>query len=549
MNILDKAIAAINPAAALQREKARWQLDVVQKFRDSGYDESGASHSKNSMKGWNASSKSPQEDIDRNLHTLRQRSRSLMMSAPIAVSAIKTNRTNIVGVGLKARPTVDRAVLGISEAEAKAWEDKTGREFELWAKSKHCDSTKINNFYEMQQIACLSWLMNGDAVALIKYSDSESAFMPYGLRIHMIESDKVCNPYSSGSYVNLQQTNPANGNRIYNGVEIGKDGAVVAYHICNTYPQSSLQAEKKWKRVEAFGKRTGFPNVLVIFESERAEQYRGVPYLAPVIESLKQLTRYSEAEIMAAVINGFFTVFITTEKNTAEMPFTGIRDDDSEDADDARSYGLGPGMINILAPGEDIKMADPARPNTNFDAFTTSFAKYIGSALEIPYELLLKQFGASYSASKAALEEAWKAFRMKRAWLVNDFCQPIYEMWLVEAIAKGRIKAPGFYLDAAIREAWSKCTWNGPSQGMLDPLKEINAATKRVELGVSTRQRETMEMNGGSFDDNAEQLLREAEKMGEINQLLKPPTDSGESGDGADGKQESEEEKHGENWS
>ena len=37
--------------------------------------------------------------------------------------------------------------------------------------------------------------------------------------------------------------------------------------------------------------------------------------------------------------------------------------------------------------------------------------------------------------------------------------------------------------------------------------------------------------------------------MGEINQLLKPPTDSGESGDGADGKQESEEEKHGENWS
>ena len=88
-----------------------------------------------------------------------------------------------------------------------------------------------------------------------------------------------------------------------------------------------------------------------------------------------------------------------------------------------------------------------------------------------------------------------------------------------------------------------------PSQGMLDPLKEINAATKRVELGVSTRQRETMEMNGGSFDDNAEQLLREAEKMGEINQLLKPPTDSGESGDWAEEKQESEEEKHGENWS
>ncbi len=521
MNIFDKAIAAVSPATALQREKARCQLQIVRKFSNSGYDESGASHTKNSMKGWNASSKSPQEDIDRNLHTLRQRSRSLMMSAPIAVSALKTNRTNIVGVGLKARPTIDREVLGLSEDEAKEWEKKTQREFELWAKSKHCDATKINNFYEMQQITCLSWLMNGDAVALIKYSDKESVYMPYGLRIHMIESDKVCNPQTSGCYVNLQQTNPKNRNRIYNGVEIDKSGAVVAYYICNTYPQSALTAEKKWQRVEAFGSRTGFPNVLMVFESERAEQYRGVPYLSPVIESLKQLTRYSEAEIMAAVINGFFTVFITTEKSPSEMPFTGIADDsEPSEESNGNDYGLGPGMINILAPGEDIKMADPSRPSTNFDAFTTAYAKYIGAALEIPSELLLKQFGASYSASKAALEEAWKAFRMKRTWLVDDFCQPIYEMWLVEAIAKGRIKAPGFYLDAAIREAWCKCAWNGPSQGMLDPLKEINAATKRVALGVSTREIEVMEMNGGNFDDNAEQLKHEAALMGEINKLM-----------------------------
>ena len=63
-----------------------------------------------------------------------------------------------------------------------------------------------------------------------------------------------------------------------------------------------------------------------------------------------------------------------------------------------------------------------------------------------------------------------------------------------------------------------------------------------------------MEMNGGSFDDNAEQLLREAEKMGEISQLLKPsadPNGSGEptgSGDGAEERQESEGDRDGKNW-
>lgn len=528
MNLFDKAVEAVSPEKALRREQARCRLQVLRKFQDSGYDEGGASRSKNAMKGWNASSRSPQEDIDQNLHTLRQRSRSLMMSAPIGVSAIKTNRTNIVGVGLRARPNIDRELLGLSEEEAKRWCRKTQREFELWAKSKHCDTTKVNNFYEMQQIACTSWLMNGDAVALVRYCDKESAFMPYGLRLHMIESDKVCSPQSSGGYVNLQQKNPENGNRIYNGVEIDEDGAVTAYYICNTYPHSSLQAGKKWERVEAFGKRTGFQNVLMVYESERAEQYRGVPYLAPVIEALKQLTRYSEAEIMAAVINGFFTIFVTTEKNTAETPFAGVSDD-TEQLSDGTNYGMGPGMINILAPGENIKAADPARPNVNFDAFTTAYAKYIGAALEIPSELLLKQFGSSYSASKAALEEAWKAFRMKRTWLVNDFCQPVYEMWLVEAIAIGRINAPGFYLDASIREAWCRCTWNGPSQGMLDPLKEINAATKRVALGVSTRETETMEMNSGSFDDNAAQLKHEAGLMGEINKKMKADTEAKDS--------------------
>lgn len=526
MNVIDKMVAVINPVRALEREKARCRLGIIQKFYNSGYDEGGASHDKNSMRGWRASSKSPQEDIDRNLDTLRQRSRSLMMSAPIAVSAIKTNRTNIVGMGLRLRPTIDREVLGISDEEAKRWEKKTQREFELWAKSKQCDATKVNNFYEMQQIVCMSWLTNGDAVGLIEYCDEEKAFMPYELRIHLIESDKVCNPQSTGAYVNLWETNPDNGNRIYNGVEIDSKGGVVAYHICNTYPNSALVTQKKWTRVKAFGDRTGMPNVLMIFESERAEQYRGVPYLAPVIEALKQLTRYSEAEIMAAVINGFFTVFITSEKSPSEMPFTGIAGDDEDKYDTDNSYGLGPGMINVLAPGEDIKMADPSHPNSNFDAFTTAYAKYIGAALEIPSELLLKQFGASYSASKAALEEAWKAFKMRRAWLIDDFCKPIYEIWLTEAIAKGRIKAPGFYLDASIREAWCKCAWNGPAQGMLDPLKEIKAAKGRVDLGVSTREIETMEINGGNFDDNAAQLKHEAVHMGEINSLLNNTDDA-----------------------
>lgn len=111
MNIVDKVVEAVNPSAALRRETDRMKLNMIRSFKNSGYDESGAARNKNSMRGWLASSKSPQEDIDRNIPILRQRSRSLYMSAPLAVSAIKTNRTNIVGEGLRLKSTIDAGFL------------------------------------------------------------------------------------------------------------------------------------------------------------------------------------------------------------------------------------------------------------------------------------------------------------------------------------------------------------------------------------------------------------------------------------------------------
>lgn len=544
MNIIDKFVEAVNPSAALRRQNDRIKLELIRSFKNSGYDESGASRNKNSMRGWLASSKSPQEDIDRNIPILRQRSRSLYMSAPLAVSAIKTNRTNIVGEGLRLKSTIDAAFLRMTPEAAAEWQRNTEREFELWADSKFCDSTRVNNFYEIQQVACLSWLMNGDACALVEYERPTPAF-PYGLRVHLIEADRVSTPHTSGTAVNLYATESTTGNRIFNGVEVTDAGRVVAYHICSTYPNSQLRAAKKWQRVKAFGDKTGTPNVLMIFEAERAEQYRGVPYLAPVIESLKQLTRYSEAEMMAAVINGFFTVFITSEGNTGEMGFTGVLDDEDRVSDDDLNYELGPGMVNVLKPGEKIDIADSKRPSSNFDAFTTALAKYVGAALEIPVELLIKSFNSSYSASRAALLEAWKAFRMKRKWLAADFCQPLYEIFLTEAIANGRIKAPGFFLDPAIRKAYCRAQWNGPAPGMLDPVKEATAAEKRIAIGVSTRQRESIEMTGTDFDANVAQLARENQLMKEAGLVsaAAPPGSAEENKEKESEKPDEEEDK------
>lgn len=508
---LKNLIEKINPHAALERQKASMQVEYLKKVQNSGYSEGGASRRKNALKGFRAESYSPLEDIDVNLDLLRQRSRTLFMTSPIAASAIKLNRTSIIGAGLRLKCRIDSQTLGLTQQQAEQWERNTEREFALWASSKHCDTLGLNDFYELQSIALVSWLLNGDCFVLIDY-EKPSPFMPYTLRLHLIEGDRVSNPHSYGGYVSLNQKTE-NGNRIFNGIEVDKKGKVVAYHICNTYQNGSIAVKKEWVRVKATGENTGLPNVLHIMEAERPEQYRGVPYLAPIIVVLRQLTQYTEAELMAAVINGIFSVFITTKNGEENTGFDGSVDDSQKVYDTSGDYQLGAGMINYLAPEEDIKVADATRPNVNFDTFATAMCKYIGAALEIPYEVLIKAFSNNYSASRAALLELWKYIKMRRSWFVNDFCQPIYELFLTEAVANGRIQATGFFSNPAIKFAWCRAEWNGPAQGQLDPVKEVTAAKIRVEQGFSTRERETVEINGGDFNGNINQAEMENEKM------------------------------------
>lgn len=504
MNVIEKAIAAVSPQTGLKRAAARQRLNII----NSGYGNYGASHTKKSLLGWLYRGGSATEDIQENLSTLRQRSRDLYMGVPLAAGAIKTMRTNVVGSGLALNSQIDNEYLGLTEEQAEQIETSIEREFALWAESESCDVERFDNFYELQQLAFLNWLLSGDLFVLLPTTKRINS--PYDLRIRLIEADRVCTP--TGEEYN---------NRIIGGVETNAAGEVVAYHVLNKHPLSNEIGAEKWQRIKAFGDKSGRRNVLHIMSRERIGQRRGVPFLAPVIEALKQLGRYTDAELVAAVVSGMFAVFIEKSDMSADGPALGevIPESEQVDAEDAASIEIGNGSIIDLEEGEKANAVTPGRPNANFDNFVIAVTRQIGAALEIPYELLVKNFQSSYSASRGALLEAWKSFRMYRNWLSKDFCQPIFEEWLAEAVAKGRIIAPGFFSDPAIRKAYSGAEWNGPAQGLLNPVQEVTAAEKRVQNGFSTRNREAQELNGSDFSNNIRQRKREEMLMKEVNDI------------------------------
>lgn len=500
-----------------RREKAEEKKGI----NASGYGDAGASQQKRALKGFIANSLSANRDINDNNSTLRQRARMLYMASPVATSAINTNRTKVVGGGLHMRAAIDRSILGLSEEAADEWMKTVEAEWEMWSERKNnCDALGLNNFYELQQIALKSWLTSGDIFALFKREDHRTSMNPYTLRIQLIEADRVSTPSTfrgSISFGSLTDGTADNGNKIYDGVEVDDNGNVVAYHICSDYPQNIIKSNVKWTRVQAIGDNTGLPNIVQVMDCERPDQYRGVSYLAPSIEMLLQMRRYTESELVAALVQSYLTAWITQEAEASDNPFNEIGSEgdisDSGISSYDTDYEMGPGTINFLNPGESVTFGNPNIPSSGFESFVKTISRIIGAGLELPYDVLIKEFNSSYSAAKGALEEAWESIKVRRSCFINDFCQPIYEVWLAEAVALGRIKAPGFFSDPRIRAAWCGARWDGPAQTHLDPVKEANANLIAVANGWKTNTQVTREAYGGDWAENIEALNAEKSKF------------------------------------
>jgi len=493
-NIFDRIVETVDPVRAARRYRARAAMAITSVLTG-GY--IGASRSRRGLKKWNPFGNDADSDILPDLDTLRERSRDLIRNNPLAAGAINTKVTSVVGTGLKLQAHIDNEFLKITEDKSRLLEAQIEREWRLFWNSRECDAARTLNGNGITRLVYRQARENGDVFIVLPRIKLPG--MPYDLRLQVVEADRVCN-----------KDNKADTETLAGGIERDRYGAPKSYHILKYHPcLVRYFKQQEWTIIPAFG-RLGLRNVIHVYDSIRPNQSRGVPDLAPVIEPLKQLGRYTEGELMATVISSFFTVFIESE---AEPNFdltdlsgeTGSRTTDDD-------YKLASGAIIGLNPGEKVHDTNPGRPNDSFDAFVQAVLRQIGVALQLPFEILIKHFTASYSASRAAMLEAWKYFMSERQWLADNFIRPVYEIWMYEAVAKGRIGAPGFFRDPLIRQAYLGSEWVGPARGQIDEEKEIKAAEKRIELGVSTRAEVTAEMTGGDWEKKHAQRVKE-EKM------------------------------------
>ena len=471
------------------------------------YTEGGASITNKVVRYWNPQLKIPDEDVLQSKKKLMSRSLDLFKNNSIAAASIKKIVANVVGPGLKVKSTIDAKLLGIEDSKKEILERQIETLWEMWTNSTQCDYRRMSNFSELQAQFVYAWLIFGEGLAILPVDQRAGDIV--SLKIDLVENHRLESEVGNNFYSN-----------IINGVELDEKGRVAFYHF-----STSLRNQiKTYSKIPAYD-NLGRKNVLCLFTKDRVGQRVGLPLLTPVITDLKRIGQWQAAEIDAAVTNALHALVI--EKELGSTINVSGRDEEEETITEngqtkkVITKKIEGGSIIDLAPGETMKAIEGGRNAVSYDTFLITTCKTIGAALELPYEVLLTAFSSNYSASRASILEAWKMYLQRRARLRENFCEPIYEQFVDEIVARGYIDIPNYFTNPLVKKSILRAEWYGPVQGSIDPKKEAEADAVNLANGTKSRARIARE-NGADWDQTIEQLSNEYKVMSQLGILNQP---------------------------
>lgn len=442
---------------------------------------------------------------------ISSRARDLDRNHGLAHGARQTHLDNILGCGLRLSAKPNWKVLKKDRKWAEDWGNNVEAYWQTWWGNTTCDIAETLTGDGLASQSFNGAWMNGDALTLPMWMPERG--YRFSTCLQNIEGDRLSNPNGR-----------PNSDTLRGGIETDKVGKPIAYYIRNAHPGDAFFSSQTfgiytWERIPSITD-WGRKRVIHLHDKERTGQSRGIPALAAVMRQFKVLGDFTNSELKAAAANALVAMVI--ESSLDQEAIVNLL---SSDADALKKYTDGlssnnrsaidyQGALMLPVPmGTKVNSVSPGRPSGSFDPFVTSLLRHIGAGLNMPYELLLKDFSkTNYSSARAALNEAWRFFKVRRKWLATYWYAPIYALWLEEAVNGGVVEAPDFYENW---EAYCRCFWIGDGRGYVDPLKEQQASRGRMEDCTSTLELECAEQ-GLDWEENLEQQARELQRKKEL---------------------------------
>jgi lambda family phage portal protein len=431
-------------------------------------------------------------------------------SNPYASGVIEGMATNVVGVGFKLQSNIDHDRLGISHDQALEYSKQFESIFNQYATDKSISVLGDKNLHQLANTAYRTQLITGNCFVLLPRVEEEKHGSK--LKIKLLDSSYLYDEHFGDNLSRTHDTTEKNKDDLLEESIIrDSNGKIIAYRFYKHNPYISQFHNIGANQLETYKINTHSNikrNVLHMYDSKRAGQIVALPFISVVATVLQDIGEYTKAEIDASKLNAHFAGFIY---NDAVDESGVIPTNDNSDT----NIKIGKGNLVKLAQGWKITFADPARPAEHYAGFVDAKIKELCIAINYPFEMFMKLFNTSYTASRGAVIEGQKMFKVKRLSISEDFYQPIYEQIILEEILEGRLHLKGFLDDYWMRKAWLGAEWIADAQEDMNKLASIKASDASVKAGFSTRDREAKLLNGSNYKENLKTSTAESEAIEE----------------------------------
>ena len=433
-----------------------------------------------------------------------------------ASSGLKAITTNAVGIGLKPQSRLNAKALGITRKVASELQQNMEAIWAEWTPRAHALGSL--SFEDLQLLGLRTMLLYGELLHLPVISGNKN-------------SNQNLNDRSGGQIsLAIQNISPTrlrtpsdlqHHHNIIDGVEFDSCGIPQAYWLATPTANSTLSidmdslASSQFTRIPAkVGHR---PGCFHLFRHQDDEQVRGESIFNPGINLFRHLSDSVDHELLSQVVTSSLSLFIAREDGSPLANY--IHTQENDDSEDPQYYeDINPGTILYGNPSEKPHMLESSRPSPNFAAFCEFTLRAMAASIDMPYEVLAKDFSkTNYSSARAALLEAWRVYTLYRTWLSRHYCQPIWGLVMEEAWLSGMLKlpagAPDFYEAYAL---YTQAIWIGPPRGYVDPVKEITATTAALDHNLMTYS-EAIAERGRDFEEVMDEREEEERRLAQLN--------------------------------
>lgn len=395
---------------------------------------------------------------------------NLRRNNPVVASISRLRKGDVVGRGIMPQPRTGNTELD------KLLEDD-------WL--RFCEQPEITGMMDMRE------LQQQLADSLLYYGDSGLIFTndEQG-RMQFIDGTRIGNP--SGAITGSEDS------EWQAGVKVNGIGAPVAYGI-------GRRINGTLKDIRSIPAR----NFAQFMRRVRPTQYRGIPELASVLNTLQDCDEYDRIEIIAAKVAASLSVAVKRE-NAYEFELANR--EPMQDQDEVGGLErFEPGRFHYMEPGEDISVISSSnRPNVDGIAFVSYMLRKVGSAVGIPLEFLLMEIGgSSFSASQAVILQYQQTVETYQNDLIK-IMNRIYRRRIDWHIANNRISpidAPSIY---AVR-------WQRPQFRWVNKAAQVKADLEYYRLGAMSID-DVVAPFGYTADEVLERKAQNIERAKEIAQ-------------------------------